>query len=58
MVVDAEEAYYRDTPLESWYGEGRNENGRWRESYYQIVYKFDYMRMLTLSRDGGMYMDL
>ena len=53
FVVDDEEAYYRDTPLEQWYRQGE-----WRESYYQIVHKSDYMRMLTLSRGGGMYMDL
>jgi len=53
IVVDDEEAYYRDTPLENWFLQGE-----WRESYYQIVHKSDYMRMLTLSRGGGMYMDL
>lgn len=52
ILVDPEE-YFANTPLENWY-----KDGEWRTSMYHIVHLSDYIRMLTLQKGGGMYMDL
>ena len=52
ILVDTD-TYFSNTPLEKWYQEGE-----WRTSLYKIVHLSDYLRVLTLWRGGGMYMDL
>lgn len=45
--------YFRGTPLEEWYNKGV-----WQSSPYKVVHLSDYIRMLSLYKDGGLYMDL
>ena len=52
ILIDAKD-YFADTPLENWYNDGE-----WRTSMYKIVHLSDYIRMVTLLKGGGMYMDL
>jgi len=53
VVLMNETEYFLDTPLQRWYLEGE-----WKKSWYKIVHMADYVRMLTLYRGGGFYMDL
>ncbi|XP_046449013.1 lactosylceramide 4-alpha-galactosyltransferase-like isoform X3 [Daphnia pulex] len=52
VMVDPR-SYFSKTPLDGWYTEGE-----WRKSMYNIVHLSDYIRVLTLLKGGGMYMDL
>ena len=52
ILVDPR-SYFANTPLADWYNEGE-----WRTSIYSIVHLSDYIRVLTLLKGGGMYMDL
>ncbi|KAK4025353.1 lactosylceramide 4-alpha-galactosyltransferase [Daphnia magna] len=52
VLVDPK-GYFANTPLEHWYNDGE-----WRQSIYNIVHLSDYIRVLTLLKGGGMYMDL
>ena len=45
--------YFRGTILEDWY-----RKGEWRTSQFHIEHFSDYIRMLSLYKAGGMYMDL
>ena len=48
-----ESEYFEASPLELWYRQGV-----WRTSLYQKEHLSDYIRMLTLFKGGGLYMDL
>lgn len=48
-----ESQYFANTPLEKWYLDGE-----WRTSSFRIEHMSDYIRMLTLYKGGGFYMDL
>lgn len=52
ITIDLYE-YFRGSPLEKWY-----DNGIWRSSPYKIVHLSDYIRMLSLYKGGGFYLDL
>ena len=45
--------YFTNTPLSEWYTEGK-----WKRSKYSREHFSDYIRMLSLHKGGGMYMDL
>lgn len=53
VVVLNEDYYFAGTPLEKWYTEGV-----WRQSRFKMAHLADYIRMLTLSKGGGLYMDM
>ena len=54
IVIDNEQLYFKDSPLEDWYGKGQ-----WRNSKWRVQHMADYIRMVTLSKfGGGMYIDL
>ena len=55
IVIDDEGLYFKDSPLEDWYREGK-----WRNSPYRVQHMADYIRMVTLKKGGGggMYLDL
>ena len=55
IVIDDEELYFKDSPLEDWY-----RKGEWRNSRFRIQHMADYIRMVTLKKgtEGGMYLDL
>ncbi|KAK4025348.1 hypothetical protein OUZ56_014421 [Daphnia magna] len=53
VVVTDPKSYFTNTPLERWYNQGE-----WRNSLHKTVHLSDYMRVLTLLKGGGMYMDL
>lgn len=52
ILVD-EENYFRGTPLEDWYFKKE-----WRKSLYETAHLSDYIRILTLYKGGGLYLDL
>ena len=52
-VLVNEAHYFARTPLESWYS-----RGEWRRSKYQTAHLADYIRILTLNKGGGLYLDL
>lgn len=52
VMFDIED-YFTGTPLDEWYHEEE-----WKETLYKVVHLSDYMRVLTLLKGGGMYMDL
>lgn len=52
ILVDANE-YFKGTILQDWYQEGE-----WKKSPYRTEHFSDYIRMLSLFKGGGMYMDL
>ena len=53
IVIDDEELYFKDSPLEDWY-----KKGQWRSSSYRATHMSDYIRMVSLKKQGGMYLDL
>ena len=53
IVIDDEELYFKDSPLEDWY-----KKGQWRDSPYRLQHMSDYIRMVSLKKQGGMYLDL
>lgn len=53
VVLLNETEYFSDTPLEKWYLENE-----WRTSFFKVVHMSDYVRMLTIYKGGGFYMDL
>ena len=52
-VLVNEHHYVAGSPLEEWY-----RKGEWRHSRYDKVHLSDYFRMLTMSKGGGLYLDL
>ena len=53
IVIDDEGLYFKDSPLEDWYREGK-----WRNSPYRATHMSDYIRVVSLMKQGGMYLDL
>ena len=53
VILINETEYFAQSPLESWYREGV-----WRKSPFQKEHLADYIRMLSLFKGGGLYMDL
>ena len=53
IVIDDEELYFKDSLLEEWY-----RKGQWRNSPYRLQHMADYIRMISLKKEGGMYLDL
>jgi len=52
IVIDDEELYFKDSPLEDWY-----RKGEWRN--YRAQHMSDYIRMVTMKKGGGgIYLDL
>lgn len=45
--------YFSGSPFQSWY-----EKGEWRQSRFRIAHLSDYIRLVSLHRHGGLYMDL
>lgn len=52
-VLLNEERYFAGTPLEDWYSKGV-----WRTSRFQIGHLSDYIRILSLYKGGGLYLDM
>lgn len=53
VVLINEGQYFSRTPLEDWYIKGD-----WRKSKYEIAHLSDYIRILTLYKGGGLYLDI
>jgi hypothetical protein len=53
IVIDDEQLYFKDSPLEDWY-----RRGEWHNSPYRVQHMSDYIRILSLYKEGGMYLDL
>ena len=53
VVLIDEAQYFAQSPLESWYREGV-----WRTGPFHKEHMSDYLRMLSLFKGGGLYMDL
>ena len=54
IVIDDEELYFKNSPLDDWY-----KKGEWRDSPYRLQHMSDYIRMVSLKKQGGgMYLDL
>lgn len=53
VLLINETEYFAGSPLEDWYRQGL-----WRQSPYRREHFSDYIRMLSLLRGGGLYMDL
>ena len=53
VILINETEYFEHSPLESWYREGV-----WRTSPFCKEHMADYIRMLSLFKGGGLYMDL
>ena len=46
------EQYFADTPFEQWF-----RDARWQQSPHQVAHLSDYLRILSLWKGGGIYMD-
>jgi len=46
------EQYFADTPFEQWF-----RDARWQHSPHQVAHLSDYLRILSLWKGGGIYMD-
>lgn len=53
LILIDESQYFSNSPLESWY-----RNVTWRSGPFYKEHLSDFLRMLSLSKGGGMYMDL
>ena len=53
IVIDDVELYFRDSPVEDWYLKGQ-----WRGSPYKTQHMADYIRLVSLYKQGGMFLDL
>ncbi|XP_057368182.1 lactosylceramide 4-alpha-galactosyltransferase-like isoform X2 [Daphnia carinata] len=53
VVLLNEERYFSGTPLEDWYSKGV-----WRTSRFQMGHLSDYIRIVSLYKGGGMYLDM
>ncbi|KZS12678.1 lactosylceramide 4-alpha-galactosyltransferase [Daphnia magna] len=47
-----EDHYFSGTPLQDWY-----RAGQWLESQHEVAHLSDYIRILTLYKGGGLYLD-
>ena len=53
IIIDDEKLYFQNSLLEYWYL-----GGRWRNSPYRLQHMADYIRTVSLKKEGGMYLDL
>jgi hypothetical protein len=53
VVIDDEEFYFRNSPLEQWYMKGG-----WHKSPFRVEHMSDYIRIVSLHKEGGMFLDL
>lgn len=53
IILLNEEKYFYGTPLEEWY-----KSKRWQKSLFTKEHLSDYIRMLTLYKGGGLYLDM
>lgn len=51
-ILVNEDHYFAGSPLQDWY-----EKGQWLKSPYQVAHLSDYIRILTLNKGGGLYLD-
>jgi hypothetical protein len=51
-ILVNEDRYFAGSPLQDWY-----QNGRWLKSPHQVAHLSDYIRILTLYKGGGLYLD-
>jgi lactosylceramide 4-alpha-galactosyltransferase len=51
-ILVNEDHYFAGTPLQDWY-----EKGEWLKSPHEIAHLSDYIRVLTLYKGGGLYLD-
>lgn len=52
-ILMNQDHYFAETPLEEWY-----EKGEWRRSPHSKFHLSDYIRILTLYKGGGLYLDM
>ena len=53
IVIDDLGLYFRDSPLEQWYFKGD-----WHKSPFRVEHMSDYIRIVSLYKEGGMFLDL
>ena len=53
IVIEDVGLYFKDSPVEAWY-----RKGEWRTSEYRVQHMSDYIRIVSLQKGGGMYLDL
>ena len=53
VILINEDHYFAGTPLEQWY-----RKGEWRSSRYEKAHLSDYIRILTMEKGGGLYLDM
>ena len=53
VILINEDHYFSGTPLEQWY-----RKGEWRSSRYEKAHLSDYIRILTMEKGGGLYLDM
>jgi len=53
IVIGDVGLYFKDSPVEQWYVKGE-----WRTSEYRVQHMSDFIRIVSLKKDGGMYLDL
>lgn len=54
ILIKNTNEYFADTPLQNWY-----QQGVWRNSSFKMEHLSDYIRMISLIKEGGgLYMDL
>ena len=51
-ILVNEDRYFAGTPLQDWY-----EKGEWLKSQHEVAHLSDYIRILTLYKGGGLYLD-
>jgi hypothetical protein len=52
VILVNEDRYFAGTPLQDWY-----EKGEWLKSQHKVAHLSDYIRILTLYKGGGLYLD-
>ncbi len=53
VILLNEKKYFDGTPLENWY-----RRKEWRQSKFEMAHLSDYIRILTLHKGGGLYLDM
>jgi hypothetical protein len=51
-ILVNEDHYFAGTPLQDWY-----QKGEWTKSEHEVAHLSDYIRILTLYKGGGLYLD-
>jgi hypothetical protein len=52
VILVNEDRYFAGTPLQDWY-----EKGEWLKSQHEVAHLSDYIRILSLYKGGGLYLD-